>query len=124
MVGGVTALADARLRLATLSNGGTALGERLLREAGIRDRFEHVLTVDGHSPWKPAPESYAYAASVCEVAPEEMVLVAVHPWDVDGANRAGLQSAWVDRSQSHYPTTFSAPTYTVERLDELVLALD
>ena len=48
-----------------------------------------------------------------------MVLVAVHPWDVDGAARAGLQTAWVNRSGGPFPAMFREPTYTVAGIDEL-----
>ena len=48
------------------------------------------------------------------------MLVATHPWDVDGAIRAGLDAVWVDRHEGHYPRTFSSPTYTVAGLDGIV----
>ena len=37
------------------------------------------------------------------------MLVAVHPWDIDGAKRAGLRAAWVNRSGLPYPETFRDP---------------
>ena len=69
--------------------------------------------------WKPAPGSYAYAARACGVAPAQMLLVAVHPWDVDGALRAGLAGCWLDRSGAPYPSHCRTPTYTVSSLPEL-----
>ena len=33
------------------------------------------------------------------------MLVAVHPWDIDGASRAGLVTAWLNRSGGPYPST-------------------
>jgi 2-haloacid dehalogenase len=48
-----------------------------------------------------------------------MLLVAVHPWDVHGARRAGLRSAWVNRSGGAFPATFLEPTYTVAGVDQL-----
>jgi 2-haloacid dehalogenase len=47
------------------------------------------------------------------------MLVAVHPWDVDGAARAGLATAWVDRDGAPYPAYFTAPDLTVGSLTEL-----
>jgi hypothetical protein len=32
------------------------------------------------------------------VAPELMLLVAVHPWDIHGAAQAGMGTAWVNRT--------------------------
>ena len=107
------------LRLVTLSNGATSVADRLLTSAGIRDRFERLLSVEDAGAWKPSRVAYAYAAAECGTDPHEMVLVASHPWDVDGARRAGLQSAWVNRSEAPYPETFLSPTYTATSLDDL-----
>jgi 2-haloacid dehalogenase len=69
--------------------------------------------------WKPAPGSYAYAARTCGVDAARMMLVAVHPWDIDGANRAGLTTAWINRDGRPYPEYFTAPTHTITALTEL-----
>ena len=93
--------------------------DRLLTSANVRDRFERLLSVEDAGAWKPSARAYEYAAQECEVKPEEMVLVAVHPWDIDGAQRAGLQTAWVNRSGAAFPATFLEPTYTVSGIDQL-----
>ncbi len=121
---GVRALTAAGLRLVTLSNGAVGVGQVLLTDAGIRGNFEALLSVEDAGRWKPAPESYAYAARECGVAPAEMMLVAVHPWDIGGAARAGLQTAWIDRSgATPYPPYFTAPDITVSGVDDLAHAL-
>ncbi len=33
----------------------------------------------------------------------DAMLVAVHPWDIDGAARAGLATAWINRNGGVYP---------------------
>ncbi len=116
----VRALSEEGLRLVTLSNGGAALAERLLQEADLSTEFEHVLSVDDAGAWKPDRRAYDYAAKVCGVEPAEMLMVAVHPWDIDGAARAGLQTAWVDRSERTYPDVFTAPDHTVPGLEGLL----
>jgi 2-haloacid dehalogenase len=120
---GVEALAGLGLRLVTLSNGAPAVAERLLTTAGIRDRFEAVLSVEGNAAWKPARAAYHYALEQVGVSPERAMLVAVHPWDTHGARRAGLQSAWIDRAGGHYPSYFDEPTLTAESLPRLADAL-
>ena len=116
---GVRALSGTGRRLATLSNGAASVAEGLLDRAGLRTEFERVLSVEQAGVWKPAPGSYAYAARECGVAPGQMLLVAVHPWDVDGALRAGLAGCWLDRSGTPYPSHCRTPTYTVSSLPEL-----
>jgi len=120
---GVRALRDLSLRLVTLTNGSTAVGEQLFAQAGLRDAFEALLSVEDAGAWKPDPASYAYAAHACRVEAAEMLLVAVHPWDIDGASRAGLSTAWVSRSVADYPGHFRPPTHTVRALPELAALL-
>ena len=92
------ALADRGIRMVTLSNGSTAVAEGLFERAGISDAFEHLLSVEDAPAWKPAASAYRYALDTCGVAAGEAMLVAVHPWDVHGAARAGLRSAHLDRT--------------------------
>lgn len=107
------------MRLVTLSNGSTEVAERLFAAAGIRDQFERPLSVDDAGVWKPAAGAYAYAARVCEADPGDMLLVAVHPWDIDGAKRAGLRTAWINREDQPYPGYFLVPDHSVTELSEL-----
>ena len=116
---GIDRLHEDGFRLVTLSNGSTSVAERLLTSGHVRDRFALLLSVEQAGAWKPSPVAYRYAADTCGVPPEEMVLVASHPWDVDGARRAGLSSVWVNRSGGAFPGTFGEPTHTVAGIDEI-----
>lgn len=120
---GVHALTAAGFRLVTLSNGAATVAERLLGAAGLLESFERLLSVEDAPAWKPSSEAYAYAARECGVDPEDLVLVATHPWDIDGAIRAGLKAVWVDRREAHYPAAFSAPTHTVAGIEEIAAVL-
>lgn len=124
VVDGVRRLRATGARLATLTNGGTAVADALLTRAGIRADFESLLTVEDAGTWKPAPGSYAYAASTLGVQPGQIMLVAVHPWDTDGAARAGLRTAWVNRTGSTFAPFFKRPEITVPSLPRLADALD
>lgn len=125
VVPGLTALDELGVRLVTLTNGATSVAEGLLERVGARDRIERFMSVDEAGLWKPAPASYHYALEQCGVTASEAMLVAVHPWDVDGARRAGLRAAWVRRAgrgdapSPSYPGHFEAPELTVESLVEL-----
>jgi 2-haloacid dehalogenase len=116
---GVTALGASGLRLVTLSNGSASVARALLERAGIGDEFEALLSVEDAGVWKPAAGAYAHAVERCGIDPVEALLVAVHPWDIDGAARAGLRTAWVDRTGGPYPSYFTAPDFRVRSLPEL-----
>lgn len=116
---GIQALSAAGLRLATLTNGAVATTDAVLRRAGLRDRFESLLDVSAPRAWKPSRLAYHYAIGHLDADAAETLLVAVHPWDVDGARRAGLQAAWLRRGATVYPSVMNDPTYSVMDLREL-----
>lgn len=116
---GVRGLRAAGHRLVTMSNGAAAVAERLLGSAGLRAEFELLLSVEDAGVWKPAPGAYGYVARRCAAEPGELLMVAVHPWDLDGAARAGLRTAWVNRTGAPYPAYCRPPDHVVTGIDEL-----
>jgi 2-haloacid dehalogenase len=122
---GIPALRSLNIRLATLSNGAVTVAQRLLERAGLDQHFERLLTVEDAGVWKPAPGAYGYAGRQCGVEPSDMMLVAVHPWDIDGAHRAGLGTAWINRTGAPYPDYFLPATIeatSVHHLAQLLAA--
>ncbi|MEU2718274.1 haloacid dehalogenase type II [Streptomyces sp. NPDC007205] len=124
--GGVGKLSDEGYRLTTMTNGSVALTERLLDKAGVLNRFECLSDVSGPRCWKPAAAAYYYAVERAGVRPDQVLMIAVHPWDIDGAQRAGLEGAWLRRGASAYPQTMTPPRHVARDLQELadVLASD
>lgn len=120
---GVIALRREGFRFVTLTNGSVATTEALLGRAGLRDSFELLMSVDDAGAWKPARQAYQHAIGRCGVDASEMLMVAVHPWDIDGAAQAGLRTAWVNRDSREYPRSFAAPDVVVSGVDELAAAL-
>jgi 2-haloacid dehalogenase len=121
---GVRALASAGVRMVTFSNGATAVADGLLSRAGIRDAFEALLSVEDAAVWKPAAAAYRYVADTCGTDPGDLLMVAVHPWDLHGAARAGLRTAWLDRDGAPYPSYCARPDHVVGSVADLVSALD
>ena len=121
---GIRALKSAGLRLVTFSNGSTQVAQSLLTRAGLRSEFEALLTVEDAPAWKPVRSAYDYAAEACGVHPSDLLLVAVHPWDIHGAAQAGLRTAWLNRTDELYPSFFAAPDHTITTLGELATQLE
>ena len=120
---GLNALASLGIRLVTLSNGSAQVAQSLLEGAGVRHLFERLLSVDEAGIWKPAVGAYDYALAECGLDAEDAMLVAVHPWDIDGASRAGLGTVWINRTEGRYPAYFTTPDLTVASLPELAEAI-
>ena len=79
--------------------------------------------VDDAGVWKPARGAYEYAARTCDVSPSDMILVAVHPWDIHGAAAAGLRTAWLNRDRNVYPEYYSQPDHVLTDLRDLAAAI-
>ncbi len=120
---GIRELRAAGHRLITLSNGSAQVAERLTRTAGLEGEFDRFLSVEDAPAWKPHRAAYQYAAQRCQTPEEQMFLVAVHPWDIHGAARAGLRTAWVNRTGAAYPSYCASPDLTVASLTDLAPAV-
>jgi 2-haloacid dehalogenase len=83
--------------LAALTNSPLDVAQDQLRNAGIADRFDAILSADQVRALKPRPEPYELVASTFGVPIRDVVLVAAHAWDVAGALSAGARAAFVAR---------------------------
>lgn len=102
----------ARLRVAghtvsALTNSASAAARSALREAGLIDHFHAVISVEAVRAYKPDPRVYAHALEILGVAAGDAWFAAGHWWDVTGARRAGLRTAWIGRDEG--PLIASAP---------------
>lgn len=105
---GLQILKEAGFRLATLTNSPLSTLSAQLASAGIQKYFEATLSIDQVKKYKPAKESYEYAANSLGVTKNEIIMVAAHGWDIAGALHSGLQGAFIERKgQALYP--LSAP---------------
>ncbi|WP_299575126.1 HAD-IA family hydrolase [uncultured Williamsia sp.] len=120
VVPGIVALADAGLRVYTLSNGSADVARRLLESTDAGPAITDYLSVADAATWKPGPTSYRHGLQAAGVEAGEALMVAVHPWDLDGARRAGLQTAWINRDGVAYPDAFVSPDHTVASFIDLV----
>jgi 2-haloacid dehalogenase len=91
---GLLALRE-RYLLTPLSNGGIGLLTRLARSAGLR--FDCILSAELAASYKPDPRVYALPGDYFGVRPDQVLMVAAHPGDLDAAKRAGLRTAFVPR---------------------------
>lgn len=120
---GLRRFADAGIRVVTLTNGSLSQSESLFERAGVADLVERRLSVDDVGRWKPHPDAYRYAAQACGVPLERCAMVAVHPWDLQGAAAVGMTSAWIDRRGTPWPAIFPEPHVRGTTLGEVADAL-
>lgn len=99
-VPGLTRIAATYLT-AALSNGGFALLTNLVKRAGLP--FDCVLSAELAQAYKPDAVVYHRAAALLDVEPAQILMVAAHKWDLDGARAAGLRTAFLHRPREKGP---------------------
>lgn len=114
-------LAAADVPAVTLTNGHADTTDALLRRAGLRDLVAACHDVGEVARWKPAALPYEHCAQRNAVTPQRLGMVAVHSWDIDGANRAGLVTGYASRHEGAHVAHFSPPDVAA---DDLVGVID
>lgn len=117
---GLRRLGEAGVTVTTLTNGTVEITRGFLQREGLDGLVDATYDVGAVGRWKPAPEPYHHVLDRHGVEPAGAALIAVHPWDVQGAIHAGLAGAWIDRTHTRYPSPFVAPTVRGRSLPEVV----
>jgi 2-haloacid dehalogenase len=116
----LTRLRAAGHRLFAFSNATAAHVDALLNYASLRALFDGIVSVDDARTFKPAPAIYAYARRATGAWSGPCWLVSGNAWDVIGARAAGLDSAWIRRSEAQIFDPWGIePTLIVASLTEL-----
>jgi 2-haloacid dehalogenase len=121
---GLERLKEAGHAMIVFSNGAPHMLEALMDSAELRPYFQGFVSVDEVKTYKPAPETYRHAARRLGRPIGEVRLVSSNPFDVIGAEAAGMKSVWVDRSGGLFDTLGPTPEIVVGTLTELADALE
>ena len=76
--------------------------------------FDCVLSAELARTYKPDAAVYHTAARLLDVEPAQMLMVAAHKWDLDGARAAGLRTAFLDRPREKGPHEQADQAHDVE----------
>jgi len=81
--------------IVTLSNGNVSLLTAMAKRAGLP--WDCIFSAETFHHYKPDPETYLGVASLLDLAPSEVMMVAAHKDDLRSARRCGLRTAFVRR---------------------------
>jgi len=116
---GLETLKKEGFRLVALTNSTASTAEAQLTHAGIRGFFEFVFSADTVGRLKPAAEPYQMVATSLGGAPDSLLMVAAHSWDVAGAIRAGLSGAFIARPGQILDAITPKPAFVAPDLVDL-----
>lgn len=116
---GLSSLKEAGHKMIVFSNGTPAMLEALMEREQLGLYFDGYVSVDEVRVYKPSPKVYQHVARRLERPIQEVRLVSSNPFDDIGAEAAGMQAAWVDRSGGLFDTLGPPPKVVVGTLTEL-----
>jgi len=94
VVAGLTRL-KRRFIIASLSNANIALAVNMAKHGGLP--WDVILGAEVTGAYKPSGEAYLGAARRLDLRPEECMMVAAHPTDLEAAASRGFRTAYVHR---------------------------
>jgi 2-haloacid dehalogenase len=96
----LTAMRDAGVRLALLSNMTASMLESGISNARLTGMFEHVLSTDRIRTYKPDARAYRMGVNAFRLRREEIVFAAFADWDAAGAKWFGYPTVWINRADA------------------------
>jgi 2-haloacid dehalogenase len=90
-----------RFFITPLSNGSFATLTSMAKRAGMP--WDAIISTELRQTFKPAREAYLMSASLLDLQPDQVMLVAAHDGDLKGAQAAGLHTALVERPHEWGP---------------------
>lgn len=122
---GLARVKKSGFRVFAFSNGSADAVETLLKNAGIRDYFIGVVSVDEMKSYKPSPGVYSHFLRRAGALGANAWLISSNPFDVIGAISSGMRAAWVKRSpDALFDPWGIEPTLTVNSLLSLAEQID
>ncbi len=113
-------LARDECSLYAFSNGTSEAVDIVLKNAGLRNYFLDIISVDEVKSFKPDPEVYRHLLKRTDASPESCWLISSNAFDVIGALHCGLHSVWIRRNSNAVFDHFGvSPTKTLSSLAEL-----
>ena len=100
-------------KLVALTNGSEDSTRKLLERAGVQQLFASILSCDAVQKSKPHPDVYAMPS---QNADGDVWMVAVHAWDIAGAAKANLRTAFITQEEKDYLSIYPQPEVITSNL--------
>ncbi|MHC8864310.1 haloacid dehalogenase type II [Arenicellales bacterium IMCC57338] len=85
------------IRCAILSNGSPQMLSSAVKNSGLSEFFDTVISVDMIGQYKPDPRVYRLAVDELKVEKSKIAFQSSNAWDAAGANAYGFNVVWVNR---------------------------
>lgn len=112
-------LKDHNIKVISVTNSSYKMVEEQLNNSGLIDLFDSYYSVDSVKKYKPFNDIYHYVLNEEKINANETVMVATHDWDLFGAKKAGLHTAYIKRKEDQYNPYYLKPDLANRNLVDL-----
>lgn len=108
------------IRVIAVSNSSLEMMKEQLTNAGIIELFDTYYFVDATKKYKPFSDIYNYVANAENIFVDNIAMVASHDWDLFGAKKVGLTTAYIKRKEVIFNPYYEKPDISEENMIDLV----
>ena len=111
------------IRCAILSNGSPQMLSSAVKNSGLSEFFDAVISVEMIGQYKPDPRVYRLAVDELKVEKSKIAFQSSNAWDAAGANAYGFNVVWVNRFKQkpeRLNTSVDIELTDLEKLPELL----
>jgi 2-haloacid dehalogenase len=113
-------LKSAGFRTVAFSNSSRDLISIQMKNSGLIEYFDDIISVEETGSFKPDPAVYKFAAKELKQPIENLRLVATHDWDTHGALSVGMRAAFINRSNTIYHPLYRQPDIVASSMGNIV----
>ena len=113
-------LKEKNYKLAILSNGTSALLNKLVKSNNLESIFDDIFSVEEVGIYKPDSKVYDIPIKKYQIQKDEIVFLSANTWDVSGGGNYGYNSVWVNRNNNIFDYLDYKPQDQVKHLGEIL----
>jgi len=111
------------IKIATLTNGPKKNSINLLKSNNLLELVDYQFSIEGIKIWKPHPEPYLFVSKKLNYHPNEIIMIAVHGWDINGAKKVSMKTGYIKSYEKKLSSYYHKADLEAEKCKELVLKI-
>ena len=111
------------IKIATLTNGPKKNSINLLKKNKLIELVNYQFSIEDIKIWKPNPEPYLFVSDQLNYNPNQIIMVAAHGWDINGAKNVGMKTGYIKSYEKRLNSYYEKADYTADSCKKLVLKI-
>ena len=84
---------------------------------------DYQFSIEDIRIWKPNPEPYLFVSKKLNYYPSEIIMIAAHGWDINGAKKVGMKTGYIRSYEKKLSSYYKKADFEAESCKELVLKI-